>query len=154
MKLLHAHSLVFLHRTANMIHDLDAKQMEDGLVYEAIFHAVDHGNVEFIIAICQANPELMFSTDEMERTLFHLAIQCRQEKIYSLIYGLSIRHALPNLVDKYNNNLLHMAAMLSPLKRLNHIRGAALQMQRELLWFKVRISHSKIIITSPIPNGC
>ncbi|PRQ56974.1 putative ankyrin repeat-containing domain, PGG domain-containing protein [Rosa chinensis] len=136
MKLIHVRSLDFLHHTAKVIKDLDAKQMQDALVYEAIFQAVDQGNVEFITAICKANPELMWSTDEEKRTLFHLAIKCRQESVYSLIYGLSMRHALPNLVDKYNNNLLHMAAMVSPLKRLNDIPGAALQMQRELQWFK------------------
>lgn len=142
MKLIHVQSHAFLNRTAKVIKDLDAREMEDGLVYEAIFHAVDQGNVEFIKAVCQVNPEVICSTDEMKRTLFHLAIKCRQEKIYCLIHELSIKHALPNLVDKYNNNLLHMAAMLSPLKRLNRIPGAALQMQRELQWFKVRISHS------------
>ncbi|CAA2990513.1 Ankyrin repeat-containing protein At3g12360 [Olea europaea subsp. europaea] len=35
-----------------------------------------------------------------------------------------------------NNNILHLAAKLAPSSRLNSVSGAALQMQRELQWFK------------------
>jgi hypothetical protein len=34
-------------------------------------------------------------------------------------------------------NMLHLAGKLAPLDRLNIVSGTALQMQRELLWFKV-----------------
>ncbi|XP_061999131.1 uncharacterized protein LOC133716435 [Rosa rugosa] len=135
-KLIHARSLDFLYHTAKVIKDLDAKQMQDGLVYEAIFHAVEEGNVDFITAICTVNPELIWSTDEEKRTLLHLAIKYRQRKVYDLIHGFYKRHALANLVDKYNNSLLHVAAMMSPFKQLNYLPGAALQLQRELQWFK------------------
>ncbi|KAI3830626.1 hypothetical protein MKX03_016458 [Papaver bracteatum] len=38
--------------------------------------------------------------------------------------------------DKSYNTLLHYAAKLAPLAKLNLVSGAALQMQRELQWFK------------------
>ncbi|KAJ0778886.1 putative PGG domain-containing protein [Helianthus annuus] len=38
--------------------------------------------------------------------------------------------------DKDGNNLLHLAAQLVPIHKLNVVSGAALQMQRELQWFQ------------------
>lgn len=41
-------------------------------------------------------------------------------------------------MGNYNGeNALHLAAKLAPYHRLRTVTGAALQMQRELLWFKV-----------------
>ncbi|CAH1448929.1 unnamed protein product [Lactuca virosa] len=40
------------------------------------------------------------------------------------------------LLDSYGNNLLHLAARLAPNNKLNLILAAALQIQRELQWFK------------------
>ncbi|KAM0040220.1 hypothetical protein Hdeb2414_s0012g00391261 [Helianthus debilis subsp. tardiflorus] len=36
-------------------------------------------------------------------------------------------------------NLLYLAAKLVPEDKLNKVTGAALQMQRELQWFKVKM---------------
>ncbi|XP_022851723.1 uncharacterized protein LOC111373415 [Olea europaea var. sylvestris] len=45
-------------------------------------------------------------------------------------------------IDDEGNNILHLAGKLAPPSRLNTISaGPALQMQRELLWFKVINSH-------------
>ncbi|PON82527.1 PGG domain containing protein [Trema orientale] len=38
--------------------------------------------------------------------------------------------------DNSGNNMLHVAGLLAPSNQLNRIQGAALQMQRELQWFK------------------
>ncbi|PWA77500.1 ankyrin repeat-containing domain, PGG domain protein [Artemisia annua] len=38
--------------------------------------------------------------------------------------------------DSYGNNLLHLVGRLIPTNKLNLISGAALQIQRELQWFK------------------
>ena len=47
-------------------------------------------------------------------------------------------NAFANGVDScHGNNLLHEAGMSAPSTSLDHIAGAALQMQRELQWFKV-----------------
>lgn len=42
--------------------------------------------------------------------------------------------------DNLGNNILHLAAKKPKRDRLNFVSGAALQMQRELLWFKVHIT--------------
>lgn len=46
------------------------------------------------------------------------------------------RHLVTRYIDPYGNNILHLAGRLPPSDRLNLVSGAALQMQRELQWFK------------------
>ena len=47
--------------------------------------------------------------------------------------------------DPSGNNLLHLAARLAPSSKLNLISGAALQIQRELQWFKVKYMMIQIL---------
>ena len=52
----------------------------------------------------------------------------------------SIKDLIAAYKDKNNNdnnNILHLAGNLAPLSRRQIVSGAALQMQRELLWFQV-----------------
>ncbi|VVA28620.1 PREDICTED: ankyrin repeat-containing, partial [Prunus dulcis] len=54
--------------------NLDSKQ-------KAIFRAVEGGQVEFIKEMCKANPRIsLIKGDESGRTIFHYAVECRQEK--------------------------------------------------------------------------
>ncbi|KAK7821293.1 hypothetical protein CFP56_037851 [Quercus suber] len=39
-------------------------------------------------------------------------------------------------IEEDGSNILHLAAGLAPQEKLNAISGAALQMQREISWFK------------------
>ncbi|ONI18737.1 hypothetical protein PRUPE_3G235600 [Prunus persica] len=115
--------------------NLDWKQTI--FVQKAILRAVEGGKVEFIKEMCKANPRILLTKmDERGRSIFLYAVECRQEKVFNLIYGLSEydRNAILTRADDFNNTILHAAGSLSG--HLNHIQGAALQMQRELQWFK------------------
>ncbi|CAB4304892.1 unnamed protein product [Prunus armeniaca] len=91
--------------------NLDSKQTT--FVKKAILQAVEGGQVEFIKEMCKANPRFtLMKLDERGRSMFHYAVEC----------------------DVFNNSILHAAGSLSA--HLNHIQGAALQMQRELQLFK------------------
>ncbi|PRQ56791.1 putative PGG domain-containing protein [Rosa chinensis] len=136
MKLIHVRSGEFLKLMCKMIKDFDRTEMQNACVSKALFQAVERGIPEFIIQVCKTKPELLWSTNEKKRSIFHFAIECRQEKIYNLIYGLHMKDAFATLKDISNNSLLHMAAMLSPFGQLNRITGPALKVQRELQWFK------------------
>ena len=138
MKLVHVQSFELLRRMCEVTKNLEENQLEDCYVYGSLFLAVDRGNVEFIQTLLKSNPELTVVDDGLWRNIFMCAILLRQEKVYNLIHGLSSKLAMATAVDKHGNNMLHMAGMLSPYPQLNRISGAALQMQRELQWFKVR----------------
>ncbi|XP_019172805.1 PREDICTED: ankyrin repeat-containing protein ITN1-like [Ipomoea nil] len=84
----------------------------------------------------------------MKQNILHVAIMNRSENVFNLVCGTSVLMAyLPDHRDKYNNSTLHFAAKLAPLHKLNLVSGAALQMQRELQWFKVveKITQSKYL---------
>ncbi|XP_021822528.1 uncharacterized protein LOC110763939 isoform X2 [Prunus avium] len=136
MKLMHIQSLEILDRMCEVIRPSYGKELED--VYEAIFRAIERGIFEFVDHLLKECPHLWRAENRMRKNIFHFAIECRQEKVYSLIYRLDKRKRswIGNVSDSSNNGMLHVAGMLSPLAKLDTISGAALQMQRELQWFK------------------
>ncbi|XP_023637224.1 uncharacterized protein LOC17881201 isoform X2 [Capsella rubella] len=107
-------------------------------VDEALLFAVRFGNVDFLVEMIKNNSELLWSTrTSSSSTLFLLAVEFRQEKVFSLLYGLDDRKYLL-LADKdcEGNGVLHLAGFPSPPSKLSSVVGAPLQLQRELQWFK------------------
>ncbi|KAM1187268.1 hypothetical protein ACFX2J_023221 [Malus domestica] len=138
LKLIHVRSHQMLECMCDVIKHLTHKEMSDGGVYDAMFVAVENGIVEVVTSLCKARPEMLLRTNNDKKNIFRYAVECRQEKVYSLIYGVRQRNLITTLVDKSKNNILHCAGMLSPLakEKLDGIAGAALQMQRERQWYK------------------
>ncbi|GLT90153.1 hypothetical protein SLE2022_080990 [Rubroshorea leprosula] len=137
LKLNHTYALEILHCMSYGISTLNDNQFDRGTVHEAIFQAVKHGIIEFVVKIIQANPDLIWCNDKNSKDIFMSAIEHRQEEIFSLMYGLDVRKdALVTFTGKDNNMMLHSAGKLAPNSQLSRISGAALQMQRELQWFK------------------
>uniref|UniRef100_A0A6N2LA27 PGG domain-containing protein n=1 Tax=Salix viminalis TaxID=40686 RepID=A0A6N2LA27_SALVM len=64
---------------------------------------------------------------------------CNAKKRYSALYTKweQRRTQLATSWDRLHNNILHQAAFLAPSSQLDRVSGAALQMQRELQWYKV-----------------
>ncbi|KAL1200401.1 Ankyrin repeat-containing protein ITN1 [Cardamine amara subsp. amara] len=103
-----------------------------------LFDAAESGNVEFLVILIRSYPDLIWKVDDKNRSLFHVAALNRHESIFDIIYELG---AIKDLIVAYKedtskNNLLHLVAHLAPPNRLQVVSGAALQMQREILWFK------------------
>ena len=117
----------------------DLTHVQYKFIKKSIFTAIEEGNVEFVTRLCKANRDLLHLRDEKERSIFHFAVECRQEEIFCLIHGLEKekRNRFGFFVTNFQNTLLHAAAQLSPLSQSNHILGESLQMQRALQWFKV-----------------
>jgi hypothetical protein len=104
-----------------------------------IFKAAELGNVEYLIILIRSYPDLIWSVDKNNQSIFHIAVKYRQESVFNLIYEIgAIKGIIALYISKGNeNNMLHLTGRLAPSDRLNIISGAALQMRRELLWFKV-----------------
>ncbi|XP_074354237.1 uncharacterized protein LOC141693129 isoform X1 [Apium graveolens] len=102
-----------------------------------LFVAAALGNTQFIIELLRLCPELIWKIDDHERTIFHVAVLHRQESVYNLLYEIgSIKDLVTTFRDISGNNILHLAAMMPEPNRLHIVSGVALQMQRELLWFR------------------
>lgn len=107
--------------------------------YEALLEEVENGNEEFFTEIIKHNPRLLWILEaNSSRNLFHLAVKFRKEKIFNLICGLDDRKVkLLRSCDQNNNNILHIAAYLSPRPdHLSKISGSALKQQRDGQWFR------------------
>ncbi|KAK0597420.1 hypothetical protein LWI29_025125 [Acer saccharum] len=100
--------------------------------------AVEVGNEEIVRILLRHFPDLMYLTIIPQRNILHAAIELRQEKIIGIIKEISptIPKCLSSQKIESNYHTLHLAGRLAPPCKLFSISGAALQMQRELQWFK------------------
>jgi hypothetical protein len=104
-----------------------------------LFVAAELGNVEFLTILLRSYPDLIWKIDPYEgRNIFHISVLHRQESVFNLIHEIgAFKDMIALCVDKNQNTMLHLVGNLAPTSRLKIVSGAVLQMQRELLWFKV-----------------
>ena len=138
MKLAYFRSRELLSCMKDQILISNAEQWTTGRVNSAIIRAIKEGIFEFVFEIVKADSQNLWTRDEKSTSIFSVAVRYRQAKIFSLIYGLDVKSAFTVCSDGfYGNTLLHLAGISAPSTSLDQIAGAALQMQRELQWFKV-----------------
>ncbi|KAF5441852.1 hypothetical protein F2P56_010644 [Juglans regia] len=148
MKKIHDQYNELLSHMCKVISESKTQQLKDGRVYSAITRATKNGSFEFVSKMLETDLRFIRYRDGDRRNIFMLAVLHRQEKIFSILYSrdtMMSYNAMKCLQDAKGNNILHMAGMLEHSTRVNQIPGAALQMQRELQWFKEveRIVHPK-----------
>ncbi|KAM7524708.1 hypothetical protein LguiA_014610 [Lonicera macranthoides] len=114
--------------------------------FRLLFVAAEVGNITFLVELIRSYPDMIWKIDNHNRSIFHVAVLNRHESIYNLLYELgSIKDLITSFRDEHRNTILHLAAKIAPPNQLNTVSGAALQMQRELLWFK---EVEKIVVPS------
>lgn len=106
---------------------------------QLLFDAAKVGNFGFLAQLMNSYPDLIWEVDDRHRSIIHIAVMYRQPSIFNLIHDISSnKDIIATYRDAENGNtLLHMAAKLALLDRLELVSGAALQMKLELLWFEV-----------------
>ncbi|KAI3898878.1 hypothetical protein MKW92_020166 [Papaver armeniacum] len=102
--------------------------------------AIKHGVTEFIVE-CLEKFNFLIWYRIPEQSMIEMAIEERNEMIVNLICETcddtgDDKIDLVSRTDDNSNTILHYAAKLAPSAQLNLISGAALQMQREVQWFK------------------
>ncbi|KAK2971014.1 hypothetical protein RJ640_000363 [Escallonia rubra] len=108
-------------------------------VEEAVIVAARLNVHEVVEEIVDTFPHAILSSshDDTRHGIFQIAILNRSEKVFNLMYQMGEHKQFMNMVtDRSDNNVLHLAGRLVPLHKRNLTSGAALQMQRELQWFK------------------
>ncbi|GKV11701.1 hypothetical protein SLEP1_g22929 [Rubroshorea leprosula] len=137
LKLRHIYTLDILRYMCNYVSTFKFQQRDNCQVVEAIFEATKQGIVEFVIELLRVSQPITFHNDD-RRHVFMVAIQQRQENIFNLFYGVyeAWKAVILNYKDKNENNMLHVAGEIAPDFQLARISSPALQMQRELQWFK------------------
>ena len=125
-------------RFSNEVQQFDHRRFLNIFLQAPLFDAAEFGNAEFIIILIRSYPNIILTTNNFHQSSFHIAVKNRQESVFNLLNEIGpIKEISLSYVDIYKQNILHLAGQLAPPSRLNVVPGAALQMQRELLWFKV-----------------
>ncbi|XP_073277844.1 uncharacterized protein [Primulina huaijiensis] len=102
-----------------------------------IYSSASSGNSEIVEEILEYFPHAIWSIDPMGHNIFLLAVINRRENVFNLLYQMSEHKKLATqLTDNEGNNILHLVGKLAPPAQLHLVSGAALQMQRELQWYK------------------
>ncbi|XP_038876939.1 ankyrin repeat-containing protein NPR4-like [Benincasa hispida] len=140
----------------HVLRELPEKKMLKFIKHPTILlhDAARAGNVEFLILLIQSYPNIAWEDDDDGKNVFHVAVENRLENVFSLIHeisGLKDFSAKYRTTGKEKYNMLHLAAKLAAPNHLNRVSGAALQMQRELLWFK---EVEKIVLPSQREAKC
>ncbi|KAG6677562.1 hypothetical protein I3842_14G033800 [Carya illinoinensis] len=148
MKKIHEQYNELLYQMCKVISESKTQQLIDGLVYSAICRATTNGIFEFVSKMLETDLRFIWVRDKDERNIFMLAVLHRHEKIFSILYSqhtMTNYYSLTCLLDVDGNNILHMVGKMEHPTRVTQISGAALQMQRELQWFKEveRIVHPR-----------
>lgn len=112
--------------------------------------AAEYGISEIVEMIIQKYPDIIYHRDPDDgKNVFLVAATYRFENVINLLYNMSDRkYICYDSTDSEDNNLMHICGKLAPSDRLNLVAGAALQMQRELQWFKVlrRTSNTQYVL--------
>ncbi|CAI0401798.1 unnamed protein product [Linum tenue] len=139
MKLSHTEALELAKRLWDLVLHLDNASVKEFIrtPTQLLFTATEAGMVEFLTILIRSYPDLIWKVDEHSRSIFHLAVVHRQEKVFTLINEIgALKDFIAIYKDEENNNMLHLAGKLPHPSRLNTDNGAALQLRREILWFK------------------
>ncbi|XVF77832.1 hypothetical protein PTKIN_Ptkin14bG0079000 [Pterospermum kingtungense] len=111
--------------------------------FNPLFEAAKLGSSEYLAVLIRSYPELAWETDRENKTIFHIAVKHRQVNVFNLIYSVGslkevvVAYEIARHISGVFDNILHLTAELPSAHELNVVSGAALQMQRELLWFQV-----------------
>ncbi|KAJ9550929.1 hypothetical protein OSB04_014974 [Centaurea solstitialis] len=100
-----------------------------------ILEAARQGSHEVVKEILVRSPKTIGSKSINGHNLIQLAVINRSEKVYNFVCHFVERMDLLTL-DSSKNNILHLAGRLAPSSVLNRTTGAAVQLQRELQWYK------------------
>uniref|UniRef100_A0A5B7AIQ9 PGG domain-containing protein n=1 Tax=Davidia involucrata TaxID=16924 RepID=A0A5B7AIQ9_DAVIN len=118
--------------------DLEISQMITTNVVQLLFVAAELGNYNFLVELLRFYPDFIWKVDKNRQSIFHIAVKHRHENIFNLIYEIgTVKELIATYRDNGDdNNMLHLAASIAPPNQLNVVSGAALQMQRQLIWYK------------------
>ncbi|KAG8367169.1 hypothetical protein BUALT_Bualt16G0044600 [Buddleja alternifolia] len=135
--LIHQNALKLVKRLCEEIQRLLSIEEMLDFYHDIITTAAKSGTHEIIEEIARVCPHTIYFGGRSTVEFFVMAVQNRSEHVYNLVYQMGHHKIYYSCVgDSLGNNVFHLAAKLAPSHKLNQIPGAALQMQREIQWFK------------------
>lgn len=122
------------------------------LTSEILNTATVNGIIEIIRTLLEYFPDLIWvRLSNNQFLLLPFAIELRHENLFRILCDKTAKNKLMASTLLESGTILHLAAKLAPLPQLSSISGAALQMQRELQWFKVFIQKIYQLVIGSVP---
>ncbi|XP_041028343.1 protein ACCELERATED CELL DEATH 6-like [Juglans microcarpa x Juglans regia] len=120
-----------------LVQDCNSVQQEKEGGITPLFIATKSGCVEIVREILKTYPQAVEHIDKLGRTILHVAIKYRQLEIFKLVLEMEVpMRWLVRRLDNKENSILHMVGK----KRADYVpeklRGPALELQEELIWFE------------------
>uniref|UniRef100_A0A2N9FAI5 PGG domain-containing protein n=1 Tax=Fagus sylvatica TaxID=28930 RepID=A0A2N9FAI5_FAGSY len=103
-----------------------------------LFLATKSGCIEIVKEILEIYPQAVEHIDNEGRTILHVAIKYRQLEVFKLVLKMEevpMRWLLRRL-DNDGNSILHMVGIKIDGYVPEKMRGPALELQEEMLWFE------------------
>ncbi|KAI3673314.1 hypothetical protein L6452_39431 [Arctium lappa] len=101
-----------------------------------LFVIAEIGNTNFLVELIHLYPDLSWKVNDNNQTIFHIVVEHRHERIYNILYEVGlVKELITPLRDGNDNNMLHLVGKMTK-KSYQDVGRLALQMQRELLWYK------------------
>ncbi|KAI3836071.1 hypothetical protein MKW98_016375 [Papaver atlanticum] len=142
MKLMHEQADNLVTQILNILDDKTKTKSEVIDIFsktDMVHTAIKYGISEFVEKCLDTFPFLV-SHELGKKTMMQMAVTERNEAIFDyLIECICYDDKKDDIIckeDENCNNILHYTAILAPPQQLNSVSGPALQMQRELQWFK------------------
>ncbi|XP_028054194.1 uncharacterized protein LOC114258438 isoform X1 [Camellia sinensis] len=136
-KLKHNQALQLVKYLCEQVRSLEDLKAYRSLARSPLLVAAKLGIHEIIEEIVNSLPRAILARDFENRNIFQLAVIKRHENVFNLLYQMGeYKQYITRLEDDNGNTLLHLVGNKAPIEKLSVVPGAALQMQRELQWFK------------------
>ncbi|GMP36906.1 hypothetical protein CsSME_00008852 [Camellia sinensis var. sinensis] len=136
-KLKHNQALQLVKYLCEEVRSLEDLKAYRSLAKRPLLVAAKLGIHEIIEEIVNSFPRAILAKDSENRNIFQLAVIKRHQNVFNLLYQMGeFKQYFTRLEDHNGNTLLHLVGNQAPIEKLNVVPGAALQMQRELQWFK------------------
>ncbi|XP_050290429.1 ankyrin repeat-containing protein ITN1-like [Quercus robur] len=102
-----------------------------------LFLATKSGCIEIVREILEIYPQAVEHIDNEGRTILHVAIKYRQLEVFKLVLTMEVAMRwLVRRPDNDGNSILHMVGTKRDDYVPEKLRGPALELQEELLWFE------------------
>lgn len=122
------------------------KKMKRTIIETPVLIAAKMGVTEMVEKILDTFPLAIQDVDADNKNVVLLTVENRQPHVFNLLRKMEfVKESAFRQVDSQGNSVLHLAASCRDHKPWR-VPGAAMQMQWEYKWYKVRICIIRILI--------
>nr|GEW76564.1 hypothetical protein [Tanacetum cinerariifolium] len=117
-------------KTGDMPQEVEIEKEEVHIYPSQILSvAAEMGNTKFVVELIREYPDLIWKTNDLGQSIFHIAVSHRREGIYSLLHEIgSLKDLITTMRDIEGNNMLHLVGMNAEKNSIEDVSGAAFQL--------------------------